>query len=970
MAQRRKIKHFKIKNKNTILTIGIIGAIVLTLLVMTLGWLWSLVLLGLVVISPLILKYSDKTKNLFKNLFKRKKRRESPVVTSKTPKTKKKRKKAAKIAILTALVLGIIGIVSGIGIMIYVASVAPEFNPNDLYSKETTIIYDSENNVIAELGLEKRENVTFDKLPQVLIDAIIATEDSRFYQHNGLDLPRFTKATVGQLTGNSSAGGGSTISMQVVKNIFTSFDQTIIRKLTDIYMAVFKLERKYTKEEIFEFYVNTPYLGGGAYGVQQAARTYFNKSVSELNLAEASLIAGLFQSPGAYDPFLYPDKAEKRRETVLYLMKRHGYITDEQYKIAKSITVKDMIAGKSSESLEYQGYIDAVIEEVIEKTGYNPYDKSMEIYTNMVKTKQDHANKILSGELFTFRNDAIQTGFAVTETQTGKVVAIGAGRNRNGERNFNYATMIKRQPGSTAKPLFDYGPGFEYNNWSPATYFIDEAYTYSDGTKINNWDGEYWGLMHLRDALKESRNIPALKAFQQVDNEKIVEFVTSLGITPEINGGKIHEAHAIGGFNGVSPLEMTGAYSAFSNGGYYIKPYTVSKIKLKESGKETEYKPEKKRVMKDTTAFLITDILKGSSINGVTMAQKTGTSNLDTAREKLLGLPANTVADAWVIGYSPDYAIAMWYGYDETTKEHYMTTSVAWADRQPLFNAIAKGMIENKGNSFPTTDNVIKVTVEKETIPLMLPSKYTPDSMKMTDYFIKGAEPTEESPRYSQFGNTTGLDGSFNSSTNQVTLSWNAIETPNHLTSEYLNKYFAEAYGINKDKYLNMRLDYDKNNMGNIGYNVYQKNESTGALTFLGFTTNTSYTHTLTSSVPSITYVVKTGYSIFKANQSNGSEITVAISNSVLIDLTLNGDTPKTINKDSTYTDSGISYTVFKDGVDVSTSATKSTSTTKPDGSTVTGININTAITGTYTIKYTVSYGSTTKSITRTVIVQ
>jgi penicillin-binding protein 1A len=963
MAQ-RKIKHIKVKNKNTMLTIGIIGAVILTLLVMAIGWFWSIILLFLIVMSPLIIRYSGNVKKIFMRFFKKNKNEKVKSSVVKNPKVKKKRKKAVKIAILVALVLGVIGIVSGIGVMIYVASVAPEFNPNDLYLKETTIIYDSENNVIAELGLEKRENVTFDKLPQVLIDAIIATEDSRFYQHNGLDLPRFTKATVGQLTGNSSAGGGSTISMQVVKNIFTSFDQTIIRKLTDIYMAVFKLEKKYTKEEIFEFYVNTPYLGGGAYGVQQAARTYFNKSVSELNLAEASLIAGLFQSPGAYDPFLYPDKAEKRRETVLYLMKRHGYITKEQYEIAKSITVKDMIAGKSSESLEYQGYIDAVIEEVIKKTGYNPYDKSMEIYTNMIKAKQDHANKILSGELFTFRNNDVQTGFAVTESQTGKVIAIGAGRNRNGERNFNYATMIKRQPGSTAKPLFDYGPGFEYNNWSPATYFVDEPYTYSNGVKINNWDGEYWGLMNLRNALKESRNIPALKAFQQVDNKKIVEFVTSLGITPEIDNGKIHEAHAIGGFNGVSPLEMAGAYSAFSNGGYYIEPYTVSKIKLKESGKEIEYKPEKKRVMKDTTAFLITDILKGSSINGVTMAQKTGTSNLDTAREQLLGLPANTVADAWVVGYSPDYAIAMWYGYDETTKEHYMTTAMAWADRQPLFNAIAKGMIENKGSSFPATNDIVKVTVEKETIPLMLPSKYTPDSMKLTEYFIKGAEPTEESPRYSQFENVTGLDGTFSNSTNQVSLSWNAITTPSHLTSEYLNKYFSDAYGSSKDKYLNMRLDYDRNNMGNIGYNVYQKNSSTGALTLLGFTTNTSYTHTLTTSSPSITYVVKTGYSIFKANQSNGSEITVAISNSVLIDLTLNGNATETVSSGS-YSDKGVSYTVWKDGVDITTAATKTVTITK-DGTTVPSISTP----GTYIIKYTISYGSNTKSITRTVIVQ
>jgi penicillin-binding protein 1A len=965
MARKRKVR-LNIKNKNKKLIIGIIGAAILTFIVITLGWFWSLLLLGLIVLIPLVLIFGNKIKNIFKKTKHTK-------GESNNQKGKKKKRRTIKIILLIVLFFGLIGLLGSIGVMIYVASTAPEFNPDNLYRKETTVIYDSENNIIAELGLEKRENVTFNNLPQVLIDAIVATEDSRFYQHNGFDLPRFTKATLGQITGHSEAGGGSTITMQVVKNSFTSFEQTITRKLTDIYMSIFKLEKNYTKEEIIEFYVNTPYLGGGAYGVQQAARTYFNKSVSELNLAEAALIAGLFQSPGAYDPFLHPDRAEKRRETVLYLMKRHGYITREQYDIAKAITVKDMIKGKSTTSLEYQGYIDTVIEEVIAKTDYNPYNDSMEIYTNMVKEKQDHANKILSGELYKFRNDVIQTGFAVTETQTGKVVAIGAGRNRGGERSFNYATMIKRQPGSTAKPLFDYGPAFEYNNWSPANYILDEPTTYSNGKKISNWDGEHWGLMTIRAALKESRNIPALRTFQQVENEKIVEFVTKLGIKPEIEGGKVHEAHSIGGFNGVSPLEMAGAYAAFANGGYYTEPYTVSKIVLKETNETIEFKPQKERVMRETTAFLITDILKGKTINGVPVSHKTGTSNLDSETEKKWNLPQNTVADAWVVGYSPDYAIAMWYGYDETTKEHYMTTSIAWADRGPLFDAIAKGIIKKEeATSFPECKDVHRVTIEKETIPAMLPSQFTPDDMKITDYFIKGTEPTEVSPRYSQFENVTNLDGNYNSASNQVTLTWNKIELPQHLTNAYLDNYFNNAYGKYKDKYLNARLNYDKNYMGDVGYSVYSKNESTGALTFLGFTTNNSYTHTVSSGINSITYIVKTSYSKFKYNQSSGSEITLSIENNIYINATLNGNASETVAVGSSYTDAGINYTVLDDGVNVTSSASvaKYTTKPKPNGLTVSGIDVDTSTPGTYTIKYTVSYGGQSKSLTRTVTVQ
>ena len=178
----------------------------------------------------------------------------------------------------------------------------------------------------------------------MLLDAIIATEDSRYFQHNGFDLPRFMKASAGQLLGNSDAGGASTLTMQVVKNNFTSTESSgfagIVRKFTDIYMSIFKVEKNYTKEEIIEFYVNAPYLGSGSYGVEQASQTFFGKSVKDLSLVEAATIAGLFQAPGAYDPYVYPEKAQERRDQVLSLMERHGYITSEEKEIAEEIHVE------------------------------------------------------------------------------------------------------------------------------------------------------------------------------------------------------------------------------------------------------------------------------------------------------------------------------------------------------------------------------------------------------------------------------------------------------------------------------------------------------------------------------------------------------------------------------------------------------------------------------------------------------
>ena len=266
---------------------------------------------------------------------------------------------------------------AGFGFVAYVAISSPEFNPSNLYRKESSIVYDANGDVVAKLGSQIRESVTFDEMPQVLIDAIIATEDSRFYQHNGVDLPRFLKATMGQLMGNSAAGGGSTLSMQVIKQCYTSSVasgiQGIVRKFTDMYMAIFKLEKNYTKEQIIEYYVNVPFLGSNSYGVAEAASTYFGKDVGDLNLSEAALIAGLFQSPTYYDPYTHPENAEARRAVVLRLMVRHGYITEEEEEMANAISVEALL-GKKEYTNPYQSFIDVVIDEIYDKTGENQYN--------------------------------------------------------------------------------------------------------------------------------------------------------------------------------------------------------------------------------------------------------------------------------------------------------------------------------------------------------------------------------------------------------------------------------------------------------------------------------------------------------------------------------------------------------------------------------------------------------------------
>ena len=263
------------------------------------------------------------------------------------------------------------------GFIYYIYVSAPEFKSDLLYRKESSNIYDSKGNLIATIGTEKRQLIKYNELPQVLIDAIIATEDSRFFEHDGFDIPRFLKAGMSYVKG-VDGGGASTLTMQLSKNTFTSTETKgfdgIVRKFTDIYMSIFKIEKDYSKEEIIEFYVNAPYLGAGSYGVEQAAKTYFGKDVTNLNLVEASVIAGMFQAPGEYDPYINPDKTTARKNEVISLMLRHGYITESEANQAKKVKVENIIKKADKSINKYQGFVDTVIQEVIDRTGDNPYE--------------------------------------------------------------------------------------------------------------------------------------------------------------------------------------------------------------------------------------------------------------------------------------------------------------------------------------------------------------------------------------------------------------------------------------------------------------------------------------------------------------------------------------------------------------------------------------------------------------------
>lgn len=805
------------------------------------------------------------------------------VPKEKKTKETKKSKKILTIILSIILILGNIGITCVLIFALYIIISAPDFETEKLYSQEATVLYYKDGTEITRMGRQNRVLVTYDELPQVLVDAIVATEDSRYFQHTGMDVARFLKASLLQLAGDSTAGGASTLTMQVIKQTYTSNEADglagIVRKFTDIYMAIFKLESNYTKEEILEFYVNSIEFGNDGNlnyeviaGIEQASQYYFGKSVKEITLAEASIIAGLFQNPRRYNPYTNPEGVANRQNTVLKLMVQHGYITEEEKNAVQKISVESLLVDRTNEESDTnQVIIDYVVSEVEKRTGYDPIAVPMEIYTTFDPTIQDVLTQLEDGEIYEFPNEFIQEGIAITSMEDGSIVALSGGRNYKA-RGTNRATDIRRHPGSTAKPIFDYGPYIEYLNGSTYSMFLDEPTTYSNGTSIKNADNGYRGLMTMRNALVNSRNIPALRAFKEIANEDVTyiqNFAHNLGID---YGDELFESAAIGGFDGVSPLQMSAAYATFGREGYYIEPYSYTKIVITETNETIEHNYEKEKVMSSETAYMLTDMListaksgvGGVSVSGTQIAAKSGTTTIDNKTTSSLGIPSTATMDAWNITYSPEYAIALWVGYDKLSSEYYLTSNIGIRIRNGIMKAVGS-RVYSKNQTFKVANGVVEVAVELETFPPQLPSEYTPSDLITYELFKDGTEPTEVSTRFAKLNSPTGGDYTFDGT--KLTLSWTGIETPEAISSTYLEAFFNEYYAEYASKYYNNRLYYNNTYIGTLTYDVYYKNAS-GALIYVGTTPNTSYSMV---SVPAGVdeFIIRSAYTIFKSNASD-----------------------------------------------------------------------------------------------------
>jgi len=878
--------------------------------------------------------------------------------------------------------------IGGVGFAYYVVKSAPEFNVNKMFEKEASRIFDSEGNIIATLGAEQRQKITYNDIPDVLVDAIVATEDSRFYQHKGFDLPRFAKASLGQLLGQNS-GGASTLTMQLSKLAFTSMDadgiKGIIRKFTDIYMAVFKLEKNLTKEQIIEYYVNTPCLGGNIYGVKQAASYYFDKDISDLNLVEAAMIAGMFQSPNGYNPFINPNDANARKNTVLYLMKRHGYITEEEYKAGTSVEIKNLLGEGKTSVNQYQGFVDTVVQEVIDKTDTNPYDVPMDIYSTMVKSKQDVINNFY--KTYSFKDEKVEVGIGAIDVKTGAIVAVGAGRNKNGAMTLNVATFsgqTKRHPGSTIKPIMDYGPAFEYASLSTYGPFIDEKTPYGGGY-MRNFSGSYTGFMTTKKCLASSINTCALQAFGMTTNEQKIDFITGLGIYPEEGIEVLPQSYSIGAFNGVSPVQLAGAYAAFASGGYYTAPYSFTKVVYRETEEEYEQDISRERAMTPQTAYLITSILVGATnsrvrVSGTQIATKTGTTSYDDNLLKSFGLRSSVIPDSWTSSYTPDYAVAIWYGYvaglttENVKNKWYLINGEASNERFKIQAAVVNDLY-NKNSKFTSPGGISSSNVELETIPAQKPSDYTPGDLKGSFLFISGTEPSEVSTRFSKLSDPQSP--TYSTSGNTLNLSWTSPGTPSAVDIGYLTDYFKNGYSIWADDYLNKRISYNNSNIGTFGFAIYLTQGTSS--TYVGWTENTTYSIDLSSySGVYDGVIIKSTYSKFKSNSSNGTKIVFETGGNGEIDeskisvtmegLNANYSVGASFSELNSASISSIKYnsTEVKSGV---TNLSVITGTVTKDGDTSwSGAPRDiTNAKGTYRISYSVSFVYSGKSISKTI---
>lgn len=586
---------------------------------------------------------------------------------------------------ITFLTLFIALFLLGGGVFLYFVSKAPALSESKLVTTTSSKIYDNKNELIADLGSERRVNAQANEIPTDLVKAIVSIEDHRFFDHRGVDTIRIMGAALRNLQGQGGLQGASTLTQQLIKLTYFSTstaDQTISRKAQEAWLAV-QLEQKATKQEILTYYINKVYMSNGNYGMQTAAENYYGKDLKDLSLPQLALLAGMPQAPNQYDPYSHPEAALERRNLVLSEMKEQNYISAEQYEKAINTPITNGLQSLKSAN-SYPAYMDNYLKEVIDQveqeTGYNLLTTGMEVYTNVDKDVQKRLWDVYNtDEYVAYPDDEIQVASTIVDVTNGKVIAQLGARHQSSNVSFgiNQAVETNRDWGSTMKPITDYAPALEYGVYdSTATIVHDVPYNYpGTNTPVYNWDHGYFGNITIQYALQQSRNVTAVETLNKVGLDRAKTFLNGLGI----DYPSIHYANAISSNTtesnkqyGASSEKMAAAYAAFANGGIYHKPMYINKIVFSD-GSEKEFSDAGTRAMKETTAYMMTEMMKtvlaygtgrGAYLPWLPQAGKTGTSNYtDDEIEKYIKNTGYVAPDEMFVGYTRKYSMAVWTGY-------------------------------------------------------------------------------------------------------------------------------------------------------------------------------------------------------------------------------------------------------------------------------------------------------------------
>ncbi|MFP9172341.1 MULTISPECIES: penicillin-binding protein PBP1A [unclassified Streptococcus] len=591
-----------------------------------------------------------------------------------------------KYAAIAAISLFFLLLILGGLIFGYYASKAPTLSEKDLIATTSSKIYDNQNNLIADLGAEKRINVKTNEIPTDLVNAIVAIEDHRFFNHRGVDFIRIGGAFFSNLRGGRQ--GGSTLTQQLIKLTYfstSSSDQTLSRKIQEAWLAT-QLEQKATKQEILTYYINKVYMSNGNYGMQTAARSYYAKELKDLSLPQVALLAGMPQAPNQYDPYTNPEAALQRRNLVLKEMLDMKSITNEQYESAVNTPVTDglqSLTGSSNYPAYMDNYLKEVIQQVEEETGYNVLTTGMDVYTNVDTAAQKRLWDIYnSDEYVNYPDNELQVASTIIDVTNGKVIAQLGARHQSSNVSFgtNQAVETNRDWGSTMKPISDYAPAIEHEEYSSTGVTIpDTPYNFpGTNTQIYNWDRQYYGNISMVYALQQSRNVTAVRALEKVGLKKAQKFLSSIGIDyPEMVYANAISSNTSDSSNkyGASSEKMAAAYATFANGGTYYKPQYVNRVVFSD-GTTKNFDTSGTRVMKEATAYMMTDMLKSvitaglgynANISGLYHAGKTGTSNYaDNELKKLTkdySYSSIVTPDESFVGYTTQYSMAVWTGY-------------------------------------------------------------------------------------------------------------------------------------------------------------------------------------------------------------------------------------------------------------------------------------------------------------------